>query len=62
VGTVFGIVAAGSGLGDMISTNLVGRMVTSYSYTPVFLAMGFLHPLAFLLIYSLKLKSRTTLK
>jgi ACS family hexuronate transporter-like MFS transporter len=50
VGTVFGIVAAGSGLGGMISTNLVGHMVTSYSYVPVFLAMGFLHPIAFLLI------------
>ncbi|HWC00431.1 MAG TPA: MFS transporter [Bryobacteraceae bacterium] len=53
VGTVFGIVAAGSGLGGMISTNLVGHLVTSYSYTPVFLAMGFLHPLAFLLIRTL---------
>jgi ACS family hexuronate transporter-like MFS transporter len=54
VGTVFGVVAAGSGLGGMISTNLVGHMVTSYSYTPVFLAMGFLHPIAFLLVRTLK--------
>jgi ACS family hexuronate transporter-like MFS transporter len=54
VGTVFGIVAAGSGLGGMISTNLVGRLVTNYSYTPVFIAMGVLHPLAFLLIRTLK--------
>ena len=35
----------------MISTNLVGRAVTYYSYGPVFLAMGVLHPLAFLLIW-----------
>jgi ACS family hexuronate transporter-like MFS transporter len=54
VGIVFGIVAAGSGLGGMISTNLVGRMVTSYSYTPVFIAMGVLHPLAYLLIRGLR--------
>ena len=54
VGTVFGIVAAGSGLGGMISTNLIGRLVTHYSYTPVFIGMGFLHPLAFLLIRTLR--------
>ena len=50
VGTVFGLVAAGSGFGGMISTNLVGRAVTEYSYVPVFVAMGFLHPVAYLLI------------
>jgi len=54
VGTVFGIVAAGSGLGGMISTNIVGRLVTHYSYTPVFLFMGLLHPLAFLLVRGLR--------
>jgi ACS family hexuronate transporter-like MFS transporter len=50
VGAAFGIVAAGSGFGGMISTNLVGRLVTDYSYTPVFVAMGFPHVVAFLLI------------
>ena len=50
VGTVFGLVAAGSGLGGMISTNLVGLAVTYYSYVPVFLVMGCLHPVALLLI------------
>jgi ACS family hexuronate transporter-like MFS transporter len=54
VGTVFGIVAAGSGLGGMISTNLVGRAVTGYSYAPVFVAMGFLHPVAYLLVRSIR--------
>ena len=58
VGTVFGIVAAGSGFGGMLSTNLVGRMVTYYSYTPVFVAMGFLHPLALLLVWQVRKKSR----
>ena len=54
LGTVFGIVAAGSGLGGVISTNLVGRLVTHYSYTPVFLIMGLLHPVAFLLVRTLR--------
>jgi ACS family hexuronate transporter-like MFS transporter len=54
LGTVFGIVAAGSGLGGMISTNLVGRMVTSYSYTPVFVAMAVLHPLAYVMVRTLR--------
>ncbi|MCX6628932.1 MAG: MFS transporter [Candidatus Solibacter sp.] len=50
VGTVFGLVAAGSGFGGMISTNLVGRAVTYWSYAPVFVVMGFLHPVAYLMI------------
>jgi ACS family hexuronate transporter-like MFS transporter len=50
VGTVFGLVAAGSGFGGMLSTNLVGRAVTYYSYAPVFMVMGCLHPLVFFLI------------
>lgn len=54
VGTVFGIVAAGSGLGGVLSTNLIGRLVTHYSYTPVFVVMGLLHPIAFLLIRTLR--------
>jgi MFS transporter, ACS family, hexuronate transporter len=54
VGTVFGLVAAGSGLGGMISTNLVGRAVTYYSYAPVFLVMGCLHPIAYLMIRALR--------
>ena len=54
VGTVFGLVAAGSGLGGMISTNLVGRAVTYWSYAPVFVVMGFLHPVAYLMITCLR--------
>jgi ACS family hexuronate transporter-like MFS transporter len=54
VGTVFGIVAAGSGLGGMLSTGFVGFSVTHYSYAPVFVAMGILHPLALLLILPMR--------
>lgn len=59
VGTVFGIVAAGSGLGGMISTNLVGHAVGSYSYAPIFLVMGFLHPVAYLLIRFIRTRPAT---
>ena len=54
VGTVFGIVAAGSGLGGLLSTGLVGFSVTHYSYAPVFLAMGILHPIALFLIVPMR--------
>ncbi len=54
VGTVFGLVAAGSGFGGMLSTNLVGRAVTYWSYAPVFVVMGFLHPFAFLLVRTVR--------
>lgn len=54
VGTVFGLVAAGSGLGGMLSTNLVGQAVTYWSYAPVFIVMGFLHPLAFFLVRGIR--------
>ncbi len=57
VGTVFGIVAAGSGLGGMLSTALVGFAVTHYSYNPIFVVMGVLHPLALLLILPLRRSS-----
>ena len=54
VGTVFGLVAAGSGFGGMISTNLVGRAVTEYSYAPIFVVMGFLHPIAWLMLRGIR--------
>jgi ACS family hexuronate transporter-like MFS transporter len=54
VATVFGLIAAGSGLGGLISTGVVGRLVTDYSYVPVFALMGVLHPLALVLIWQVK--------
>ena len=50
VATVFGLIAAGSGFGGLLSTDLVGRLVTSYSYVPVFALMALLHPCALLLV------------
>ena len=51
LGRIFGLIAAGSGLGGMLFTNLVGRLVTNFSYSPVFVLMGCLHPLALILIW-----------
>jgi ACS family hexuronate transporter-like MFS transporter len=51
LGSIFGVIAAGSGLGGMLFTNLVGRLVTHVSYSPVFVIMGFLHPIALFLIW-----------
>jgi len=59
VATVFGVIAAGSGLGGLISTGVVGRLVTDYSYVPVFCLMGGLHPLALLLIWQIKTRRVT---
>lgn len=60
LGTVFGVVAAGSGFGGMLSANLIGRAITSWSYAPVFLAMGFLHPLAFVMLQLVRPKKART--
>jgi ACS family hexuronate transporter-like MFS transporter len=54
IATAFGIIAAGSGLGGMLATNVVGQLVTAYSYTPVFALMGLLHPLALLLLWRVR--------
>ena len=48
VATAMGLIAAGSGLGGIFSTQLVGRIVSSSSYDWVFLLMGVLHPVAWL--------------
>ncbi len=48
VATVFGLIAAGSGLGGFLSTGGVGRLVSAYSYAPVFALMALLHPCAYL--------------
>jgi ACS family hexuronate transporter-like MFS transporter len=60
IGTVFGLVAAGSGLGGLVANNLIGHVVTNYSYTPIFIITGFLHPLAWILIKQIKVQRQKT--
>ncbi len=47
VGSVSGVIAFGSGLGGSIFTWLTGWLVQNVSYDAVFIVMGFLHPLAY---------------
>lgn len=46
VGRAMGWIAAGSAAGGTISTEIIGHMVMHSGYTPVFMAMAFLHPIA----------------
>ena len=47
VGSISGVIAFGSGLGGTLFTNLTGRVVENFSYTWIFVIMGFLHPVAY---------------
>ena len=49
--TVFGLIAAGSALGGFVSTQLVGQLASSGNYGRIFLLMGLLHPLAWLIAW-----------
>jgi ACS family hexuronate transporter-like MFS transporter len=51
VGRAFGLIAAGSGLGGMVSTEVVGWFVTHGGYRPLFYLMMVLHPLALALLW-----------
>jgi ACS family hexuronate transporter-like MFS transporter len=61
VGSVSGIIAFGSGLGAVLFTNLTGHLVQNYSYSIVFVLMGFLHPTAYL-IFRLMVKGPVILR
>jgi ACS family hexuronate transporter-like MFS transporter len=53
VGSVSGLTAFGNGLGGAMFTWLTGLVVTKFSYTAVFVVMGFLHPLAYVVFRAL---------
>ena len=59
-GRMWGVVAAGSGLGGMLFTWIVGHLVTSFSYTPVFVLMACLHPVGFVLTWLVVRHDRRT--
>ncbi len=54
LGTAFGFISAGSGLGGLISTELIGHAIGALGYVRIFAVMGALHPLALLLVWSLR--------
>ena len=51
LGTAMGLIAAGSGLGGMISSEIVAYFVTHGGYRPVFFPMAVLHPIAIMLLW-----------
>ena len=55
IGSVSGVIAFGSGLGAVLFTNLTGHIVQNYSYSLIFVLMGFLHPAGYL-IFKLMVK------
>jgi ACS family hexuronate transporter-like MFS transporter len=55
--TAFGLIAAGSGVGGLISAEIIPYILHSSGYFPLFVAMGLLHPLALFLIWSLRAKA-----
>lgn len=54
LGTAFGFIAAGSGIGGLISTEVIPHILHASGYLPLFVVMGFLHPLALFLIWNLR--------
>ena len=50
VGALSGIVGLGSGFGGMLFTFAAGRIIDGMSYGVVFVIMGFLHPIALLIV------------
>jgi MFS transporter, ACS family, hexuronate transporter len=53
VGSVSGIVAFGNGVGGTLFTYLTGHLVQRFSYDVVFILMGCMHPVAYLVFRSL---------
>jgi ACS family hexuronate transporter-like MFS transporter len=52
VGKAFGMIAAGSSFGGMISTEIIAYVVTRHGYLPLFFLMMFLHPAALMLLWT----------
>jgi ACS family hexuronate transporter-like MFS transporter len=59
VATAAGVIAGGSGLGGLLSAEILGQVIPRHGYTPIFLVMGLLHPLALLLIWRLRTPRKT---
>jgi ACS family hexuronate transporter-like MFS transporter len=59
VGSVLGLMGTAGSAGGVVFTNLVGFLVTHYSYTAVFLLAGSMHLLASLILWSLLREPRS---
>lgn len=59
IGSAQGLIGAGSSLGGLISSGLIGYCVMHLSYSPVFFAMSFLHPAALAILFFTLRRSAT---
>ncbi|WP_051979213.1 MFS transporter [Edaphobacter aggregans] len=62
VGKAAGLIAMGSGFGGMLSSEIIGYLVTHGGYTPVFWLMALLHPIAIVLLWPIYLQGRSAMK
>ncbi len=51
VGSVAGILGTGGGIGSAIFTSMAGYVIEWYSYIPVFVIMGIMHPIGYLYVH-----------
>lgn len=54
VATAFGIIAAGSGMGGLVSTQLIAHSLAHSGYLATFCVLGTLHPAALVAVYLLR--------
>jgi ACS family hexuronate transporter-like MFS transporter len=52
LGRAAGLIAAGSAFGGMLSSEIIAYCLTHGGYRPVFIAMGLMHPIAIVLLWS----------
>lgn len=57
LGAAFGYISAGSGIGGLISAEVIPHVLQAAGYLPLFIVMGLLHPLALFLIWRLRDKA-----
>jgi ACS family hexuronate transporter-like MFS transporter len=62
VGKAAGLIAMGSGFGGMLSSEIVGYLVTHGGYTPVFWLMALLHPIALTLLWPVYRQGRSAVE
>jgi len=52
IATAFGLIAAGSALGGMVFSEIIGYVVTHHGYFPLFWIMACLHPVALAVMWT----------
>lgn len=52
LGRAAGLIAAGSAFGGMLSSEIIAYCLTHGGYRPVFIAMGLMHPIAIVLLWT----------